>query len=198
MVIFSRMALGMQGNGKGPMRSARVLLTAGILALAAAFVLGCVPGIRSVKPTGETNQAPASSGVEEGAPTAPEQAKTSEGEQPPSRPVPYKPPPPPTEAQGTIGAIDLRLKDEVNEAALKFAKNIPGVEHIKTCYSKLYGGWYLFLYLKRGKKISLQQYSWNEKTKEWEIIYQLKELPPERLEYHLKGEVDDEKCFILK
>jgi hypothetical protein len=198
MLVFSCMALGMQGNGKGPMRSARVLLTAVILALAAAFILGCVPGIRSVKQAGETDQAPASSGVEEGAPAAPEQAKKSVGEGAPSQPAPYTPPPPPDAAQGTLGAIDLRLKDEVNEAALNFAKNISGVEHIKTCYSKLYGGWYLFLYLKKGKKISLQQYSWNEKTKEWEIIYQLKELAADRLEYHLKGEVDDEKCFVLK
>jgi hypothetical protein len=180
------------------MRIARVLLTAVILALAAVFILGCVPGIRSVKPAGDTDQAPASSGVEEGLPTAPEQAKKGERERDPSAPPPYKPPPPPDEAQATLGAIDLRLKDEVNEAALKFAKNVSGVEHVKTCYSKLYGGWYLFLYLKKGKKISLQQYSWNEKTKEWEIIYQLKELSPDRLEYHLKGEVDDEKCFVLK
>ncbi|MEJ2715691.1 MAG: hypothetical protein P8182_00890 [Deltaproteobacteria bacterium] len=181
------------------MRIARVLLTAVILALAAAFILGCVPGIKSVKPAGETNQTPAvSGGVEEGAPAAPEQATKGEEEKAPSATVPYKPPPPPSEAQTGLGAIDLRLKDEVNEAALKFAKNVSGVIHVKTCYSKLYGGWYLFLYLKKGKKISLQQYSWNDKTKEWEIIYQLKELPPERLEYHLKGEVDDEKCFILK
>jgi hypothetical protein len=183
---------------KEPMRIGRVLLTAVILALAAAFVLGCVPGLKSVKPAGDTDQAPASSGVEEGAPAAPEQAKKGEGDKAPSAHAPYKPPPPPDEAQAALGAIDLRLKDEVNEAALKFAKNVSGVEHVKTCYSKLYGGWYLFLYVKKGKKISLQQYSWNEKTNEWEIIYQLKELAPDRLEYHLKGEVDDEKCFILK
>jgi hypothetical protein len=180
------------------MRSARVLLATLILALAAAFIFGCVPGLRSVKPAGETDQAPATGGVEEQAPAAPEQAKSGVSEGAPSRPAPYKPPPPPEEAQSTLGAIDLRLKDEVNEAALKFAKNVPGVDHVKTCYSKLYGGWYLFLYRKKGKKISLQQYSWNDKTKEWEIIYQLKELPADRLEYHLKGEVDDEKCFVLK
>lgn len=180
------------------MRVGRVLLTAVILALAAAFVLGCVPGIRSVKPAEDTDQAPASSGVEEGAPTAPEQARRAEGDRGPAARPPYEPPPPPDDTQATLGAIDLRLKDVVNEAALKFAKNVSGVQHVKTCYSKLYGGWYLFLYLKKGKKISLQQYSWNEKTNEWEIIYQLKELSPDRLEYHLKGEVDDEKCFVLK
>ncbi len=92
----------------------------------------------------------------------------------------------------------MRDKEAVNEAALKFAKNLQGVEHIKTCYSRLYGGWYVFFYLKKGKTVSVQQYSWNPKSQEWEIIYHLKELPPERLEYHLKGEVDDEKCFVLK
>ena len=93
---------------------------------------------------------------------------------------------------------ELLQKEEINQAALKFAKEIPNVKYIKTCFSKIYGGWYLLLYVEKGKKISLQQYSWNEKSKEWDVVYQVKEVPASQLEYHLKGEVGDEKCFLLK
>ena len=54
------------------------------------------------------------------------------------------------------------------------------------------------LYLQKGKKVSLDQYSWNKKSQEWEIVYHLKEIPQKQVEFHLKGEVGDEKCFVLK
>lgn len=95
-------------------------------------------------------------------------------------------------------AAELRQKDEINAAALQFAKEVPNVKHIKTCFSTVYGGWYLLLYIEKNKVISLQQYSWEPRTKEWDFVYQLKELPAKQVEFHLKGEVGDEKCFILK
>ena len=95
-------------------------------------------------------------------------------------------------------APELRQKDEINAAALQFAKEVPNVKYVKTCFSTVYGGWYLLLYIAKGKTISLQQYSWDPRTKEWDFVYQLKELPPKQVEFHLKGEVGDEKCFILK
>jgi len=181
------------------MRIAPFFSAFAILIIACALLLGCVPGLQSVKSTGEGERK-----LAQAEPPAPgplkepkEQQKGKADTSSPASPV-YKPPPPPRDDKAALGSIDLAQKEEVNDQALKFAKNVPGVEHIKTCYSKLYGGWYLFLYLKKGKKISVQQYSWNPKTKEWDIIYYLKELAPERLEYHLKGEVDDEKCFVLK
>jgi len=93
---------------------------------------------------------------------------------------------------------ELRQKDEINAAALQFAKEVPNVKHVKTCFSTVYGGWYLLLYIEKNKVVSLQQYSWDPRTKEWDFVYQLKELPSKQVEHHLKGEVGDEKCFILK
>jgi hypothetical protein len=169
-----------------------------VVIIAGALVQACLPGIRSVKPAGETartspESGPAATGSSV-TPKGPEKGKDDKSG--PSRPE-YKPPPPPQE-KTALSAVELKDREAVNEAALKFAKHIQGVEHIKTCYSRLYGGWYVFYYIKKGKNISVQQYSWDPKTQEWEIIYHLKELAPERLEYHLKGEVDDEKCFRLK
>lgn len=104
---------------------------------------------------------------------------------------------PKTKAEGESG-VDLIEKDEVNRLALEFARQIPNVKHVKTCFSKLYGGWYMLLYVQKGKKVALDQYSWSPATKEWEIIYRLKEIPAKQLDAHVKGEVGDEKCFVLK
>jgi hypothetical protein len=41
-------------------------------------------------------------------------------------------------------------------------------------------------------------WSWNAKTKEWEVIKQDKDFSPKQLEYELKGDVAGEKCFVLK
>ena len=186
--------------------SARVLTTA-VLTLIAITIVACVPSIKSAKPQADGKQASAepreASGLKkprlsgEGGDHGQRAAEGDDPGRPVSEPR-YEPPPPPDTSSVEAGAIDLRLKEEVNTAALKFAKSVPGVKHVKTCYSKLYGGWYLLLYVQSGNKVSLQQYSWNDKTQEWEVIYYLKEIPEERLEHHLKGEVADEKCFILK
>jgi hypothetical protein len=178
--------------------------SAAVVMIVAALLLGCMPALKSIKPSSEAGDdsdlkkpriSEAGTETGEGTERSDQSVVT-----PPQK---YEPPPPPPDHDITSGAIDLRKKDEINAAALKFAKNASGknlgeVKHVKTCYSKLYGGWYLMLYVKKGKKIALQQYSWNDKSREWEIIYYLKEVPPDRLDIHLKGEIADEKCFVLK
>ncbi len=154
--------------------------------LVAIILMGCVPGLRSAKPVAKESQTPSTG----------QSALASD-------PL-LKPPPPPPDYvsnKGTDKASDmpeLLQKEEINQAAIKFAREIPNVKYIKTCFSKIYGGWYLLLYIDTGKKISLQQYSWNDKSKEWDVVYQVKEIPAGQLDYHLKGEVGDEKCFLLK
>jgi len=172
--------------------------------IVAALLLGCIPGLKAVKPSpgaGELSDLKKPRLSEDGTEARDETERSDRSQI--TTPPKYEPPPPPSDHDGTSGAIDLRKKDEINAAALKFAKNAAGknvgeVKHVKTCYSKLYGGWYLLLYVKKGKRIALHQYSWNEKSREWEPIFYLKELPPDRLDIHLKGEVADEKCFVLK
>ncbi|MFH0825418.1 MAG: hypothetical protein V2B18_21915 [Pseudomonadota bacterium] len=198
------------------MRAIVSLLAALVIAAAVPWTSGCVSGWKSAKPSDEASAPKAEKSDEEpppavqpqDGPSAAEKGEAEVGRQRQSedaktaRPRPekpsYEPPQPPPPEKPTKASLDLRQKEEVNDAALKFAKNVPGVKHIKTCYSKLYGGWYLLLYRDQDKKISLQQYAWNDSSKEWEIIYQLKELPAGNLEFHLKGEVADERCFILK
>jgi len=180
---------------------AALCLLAATLILAASLLLGCVPGLQSAKPSTEAENPSAPKGLLEQGQTAKAPTPSEKGADQAAAPPPvpeYMPPPPPGQEKISEAVVDLRLKDEINEAAMRFAKEIPNVKHIKTCFSKLYGGWYLILYLEKAKKISLQQYSWNDKSKEWEIIYHLKELPTKQLEFHLKGEVADEKCFVLK
>jgi hypothetical protein len=178
---------------------AALSLLAATLILVALLLLGCVPGLQSAKPSdqGEPPSAPQGQSEQAEAPKAP--MASGQGADPAATPPPpaYLPPPPPDREKISEGAVDLRIRDEVNEAALRFAKEIPNVKHIKTCFSKLYGGWYLLLYLEKGKKISLQQYSWNGKSKEWEVQGQF-DIPAKQLQAQLKAEVGDEKCFRLK
>lgn len=181
------------------MRISPIRLTGIIATIAASLILGCVPGLKSIKPFAGEDRATA---VGDRGKTKTTESQTGRGTgkdtKPGLPPLDYTPPPPPDDEKLSEKPIDLHEQDEVNSAAREFAKNVSGVKHIKTCYSKLYGGWYLFLYVKKGKKISLHQYSWNEETKEWEISYHLKEVAAKELETHLKGEVHDEKCFVLK
>jgi hypothetical protein len=178
---------------------AALSLLAATLILAALLLLGCVPGLQSAKPPtqGEPPSAPQGQSEQAQPPKAP--MASDQGADPAAPPPPpaYLPPPPPDREKISEAVVDLRLKEEVNEAAMRFAKEIPNVKHIKTCYSKLYGGWYLLLYLEKGKKISLQQYSWNAKSKEWEVGGQFN-IPAKQLQAQLKAEVGDEKCFLLK
>ncbi|MBM4328312.1 MAG: hypothetical protein FJ118_14255 [Deltaproteobacteria bacterium] len=166
-------------------------LSAMVPVIALTGVFGCTSILQTLKITDDTP-------VESRGPApvpAPED-KEKRAKETPS--PPYAPPLPPDQEKMAKEGLDLRDKDEINESALQFAKNVPGVQHAKTCYSKLYGGWYLLLYVKKGQNISLQQYSWHEKSKEWEIIHQVKNLPKEDVERHLKIEVPSERCFRLK
>lgn len=173
---------------------------AAILVVASALILGCVPALTNVKPSPEVTRAPEVPGSppQTELPPAPLPIPEGKAAQSPAPSPTYKPASAATKEVGRVSATELRNKDEVNNSALQFSREVPNVKYAKTCYSKLYGGWYLLLYIAKGKNTSLQQYSWNPKSKEWEIIYRLEELPAKQVEFHLKGEVGDEKCFILK
>lgn len=94
---------------------------------------------------------------------------------------------------------DLRLKDEVNRAALEFAeKNVRDVLHVKTCFSRVDGVWNMMLYVRKKKRVSVQQFIWNKETREWEPTKNAPDLAQEQVEFDLKGELSDEKCFVLK
>jgi len=180
------------------MRTASIVFAAVFVSLVLC-AYGCVPGLQMTKPAAD---GPAPEGKSE----APAGAPTDTARQPDKKADAQVPPPPdykpPALSEGLLeGPADLSWKDEVSASALEFAKNIPNVKHAKICFSKLYGGeggWYLLLYVEKAKKIGLQQYSWSPKYKEWEPSFQLKEIPAKQVELHLKGEVQDEKCFILK
>jgi len=98
----------------------------------------------------------------------------------------------------SVQAADLVNKDEVSAAALAFAQGVPNAKHVKICYSKAAGGWSLFLYVEKGKKILEQEYAWNKQNREWEFFAARKNLPPKKIDIVLKGELPDEKCFVLK
>lgn len=175
-------------------------LTAALALSAIVLIVGCTAGLKSIIAPTTSEQPPQ--------PTAPSVDREPGASRPSvtarpgvedrsGTPPKYAPPSAPGEKQ-TPASLPLGEKDEVNQEGLKFAENIPGVKHVKTCYSRLYGGWYLFLYIPKGKEISLQQYSWNHKTKEWEFLYRPGSIAADKLEFHLKGELEDEKCFVLK
>lgn len=180
------------------MRTAPIIFAAVFVSLVLA-VSGCVPGLQMAKPAGEGPAPEAKNGTPATAPTDTER-------QPDKTPDTQTPPPPdnkpPALSEALLeGSPDLSWKDEIDASAREFAKNIPNVKHAKICFSKLYGGeggWYLILYVEKAKKIGLQQYSWNPKYKEWEPSFQLKEIPAKDVEFHLKGEVEGEKCFVIK
>lgn len=123
-------------------------------------------------------------------------------------PVYAPPPPPPSKESAARTSFDLRLKDEIAQSALEFAKNYPEAKHVKICYSKLFGGWYLFLYIQekkekkkkeKDKNISIYHYEWRPKTSEWEIITTFRdELREDEVKFHLQGELADETCEVLK
>ncbi|MGC8659115.1 MAG: hypothetical protein ACP5U1_08575 [Desulfomonilaceae bacterium] len=166
------------------------------------IVIGCVSALKSAKPQPEPaakDQAKSAAGQPRPAETAkqPMDEELKKLLAPPPPPQ-YSPPPPTDAAAAAKSVVDPVEKEQVSRSALSFASHMKNVKHVKVCYSKLYGGWYLMLYLARGKKTSLDQYSWNKKSQEWEIVFHLKEIPQKQVEYHLKGEVGDEKCFVLK
>ena len=120
---------------------AALSLLAVTLILAALLLLGCVPGLQSAKaPTqGEPPLGPQGQSEQAEPPKAP--MASDQGADPAAPPPPpaYLPPPPPDREKISEGVVDLRQKEEVNEAAMRFAKEMPNVKHAKTCYSKSYG-----------------------------------------------------------
>lgn len=187
-----------------------ILAVALMLPLAA--IPGCAPGIKATKPSANAEKAPSpeTEDVQKLGPAAPGD-KGTEAPAVPSQPGKLSPeelekmlpPPPPSYKRKTAEALpaspkELLEKEEINASALQFAKEIPDVKHIKTCFSKMFGGWYLHLYVTKGKKPYLQHYSWNPVTREWEVSMAMKDLPVDNVESHLKQEVGDEQCTVLK
>ena len=200
------------------MIAARPLSIGFVLVITAALLYGCVGIFPLTKKPSDTPSTPSEKeSLQKAEITEDKTEKPPAGELPPppkrrpkSRsaeddllPVPgdkskYDPPPPPPADKSVVTALALRDKDEINRSALQFAKNFKNVEHVRTCYSKLFGGWYVLMYVKNKNKYDLNQYSWNSKTKEWELMYINKNITVKKLEYLLKSEVVDEKCFLLK
>jgi hypothetical protein len=171
------------------------LLVASILT--AAIIGACVPGLNLLK----QSSGPDRVSDQKKAPDAPKPIASGKG---PSAGLKDTVPADlalPTSGQ-SAGAGDIfGLRAQVNQAALEFvAANFRNVKAVKTCYSRLDGGWSLFVYVSHGKKTLLSQYTWNIKAKEWEPVPVLanKEIPADQLESHINGEVNDEKCFQLK
>jgi hypothetical protein len=190
-----------------------VLAVALMLPLAA--ITGCAPGIKATKPSASPEKAPGAvmEEVSKLGPAAPgdktteDSAVASQTEKlSPEELEKMLPPPPPSYKRDSAEATralpaspkELLEKEEINASALEFAKGIPNVKHVKTCFSRMFGGWYLHLYVAKGKKIALQHYSWNPVSREWDVSMAVKELPLENLEHHLRGEVGDEQCSVLK
>jgi hypothetical protein len=196
------------------MITSRWFLPAFILLMAAALLFGCVgmfpitkkQGESSRKPTGKQSVQKAEIPKEKS--DFPSDETTEPGRKPrdsdkdllppPKTSPKYEPPPPPPADKSVVTALALRDKDEINKSALKFAKNFKRMEHVKTCYSKMFGGWYVLLYIKNKNKYDLNQYSWNAKNKEWELMYINKNISVKQLKFLLESEVEDEKCFLLK
>ncbi|MFH1115932.1 MAG: hypothetical protein V1792_18630 [Pseudomonadota bacterium] len=170
---------------------------------------GCAPWIKATKEDASRKQSP---GAQMGdAAAGGKRAKEPAEEGAPRKLSPEElekmlPPPPPSlkgesgEGKRALPASPKELleKEEINASALEFAKGIPNVKHVKTCFSKMFGGWYLHLYTPKGKKMGLLHYTWNSVTREWDVSMAVKDLPLENLEHHLKGEVGDEQCTVLK
>jgi len=163
-------------------------------------VMGCVPGLRSAKPgspserVADTKAAPPRAGSEKTADPSKKELDRL-----------LAAPPPPDKVAASAGDRRLLIKpsdlgslDEVRQAALTFAQGLKNVKHVKTCYSKASGGWFLALYVPGVKNTIEQEYSWNKDTKEWELSGTRRALPTKDLDIYLKSELPDEKCFLLK
>jgi hypothetical protein len=165
--------------------------------MAAALSAACVSALTSVKKqTASGSAADRLKGLDASKATAAAKDSSKVGKDRAATDIP--PPPFPDSSKSVASSSDFSQRAEINQSALDFAENVPKVKAVKTCYSKLYGGWNLFLYVVKGKKIELQQYQWNPKSKEWDIVLRDEKLPQDQIDYHIKSEVNDEKCFVLK
>jgi hypothetical protein len=164
--------------------------------LSALGTVGCVPGLRSTKSNSppeavaDAKEVPAASTKGQGVPKK-ELDRLLATPPPPDKLVPgHKRP--------LIKLSDLSGQEEVRKAALRFAQGLKNVKHVRVCYSKAYGGWFLLTYVPGGKKTVQQEYSWNKDTKEWELSGSQRAFPTKDLDSYLKSELPDEKCILLK
>lgn len=185
------------------MKYLQSVLARGLAVFAIALVIGCVPSFLA------KNQR--ATEVPVARPGVPGEAGAKSPESQPSAKALkdlLQPPPPPSYQQATSGGRarealpaeprEMLVKNQINKAALAFANEIPNVQHVKTCYSHEFGGWYLMLYIKKKDGVSLQHYAWDPKTEEWEVSYRVEHLPEKEVQFHLKQEVGDERCTVLK
>lgn len=169
-----------------------------IVALLAVILMGgCVSGLRTAKPTPNQQANQAQDGKAPAVPGADKPGFNKENL--------FASAPPPDKVTGlsgsrgsTVQPSDLVDKDEVSAAALLFGQGVPNAKHVKICYSKAVGGWSLFLYVLKGKKLTEEEYAWNKQSREWEFYAARKNLPANKMEIYLKGELPDEKCFVLR
>jgi hypothetical protein len=166
----------------------KILFNTGIAVLVMIALCGCLPGLKNTKPSPGAADLKSRPLPEPGLNERPKGGQIQE----------------PPVAKGSDprmeeGPADLQLKDEVNRAALEFAeKNVRDVEHVKTCFSRVDGVWNMMLYVRKKKRMSVQQFVWNKESREWEPTFKAPDMALNEVEFHLKGELSDEKCFVLK
>jgi hypothetical protein len=158
------------------------------IALVGCLILGCVSAVKSVKQDSQE-------GAEGSAKTA--------GETPGPQPSP--PPPPPLEkptydppSSPAKGSSELRGQEEVRDSAMLFLKSIPDLRNAKICYSKMYGQWVLDVFAGKDAKTTKQQFEFDPRTKEFQVSGPQVKIPKDQIDFHLKKEVNDETCFVLK
>ena len=112
------------------------------VAILLAGILGCAPGIKSTKSTSDSDLKSVDKTAEYSKETSKPEKLTPEDLEK------MLPPPPPSykkdSAEGgqalPVGPKEMLQREEINTSALEFAKQIPGVIHVKTCFSKVFGG----------------------------------------------------------
>lgn len=184
------------------MRTTLVILFAGLW-VGSAFLAGCVPFLKTVKPQqGEERAAQVKPGAESDMGTEKSDKPSALSQEELDKMLPPPPPdykPTTSSPAQSIDPVDSGEKEAIKEAALKFAKEIPNVKHMKTCFSREFGGWYLILYTQKGKKFAVQHFAWNSRTLEFEpsapsrLLLSKKELE-QQLDVSVKGET----CSRLK
>lgn len=181
------------------MRTTLVILFAGLW-VGAAFLNGCVPLLKLAKlQQGEERAAQVKPGQETGAATEKQPLPPPEEIDKSLPPPPKDYRPSPSSPTQSIDAVDSREKEEIRESALRFAKEFQDVKHMKTCFSKEFGGWYLILYTQKGKKFSVQHFAWNSRTREFEPSAPSRLLLTQKeLEQQLDAPIGGETCFRLK
>jgi hypothetical protein len=100
--------------------------------------------------------------------------------------------------QPTVDGPDPNEREEVNRAALEFAAEQRKVQHVKTCYSKIFGGWYMLIFMEDGKNVSMTNYSWDPKDKIWKTAAPAQKVTPDQVKFELEGDLAGEYCTKLK